>query len=331
TDGTTYFVTELLEGRTLRQVLATERPSVSRAIEWATQVAEGLAAAHGRGIIHRDLKPENLFVTTDGRVKILDFGLAKPVHTDHDAPTRAVTASYAVLGTPAFMAPEQVRGDIVDSRTDVFALGAVLYEMIAGRRAFDGQTAQDVMSAILRDAPAPLSSTPDRPISPALARIVERCLEKSPAARFQSTTDLAFALKSLSAADGAGLVTPATVEPATRARRSLVPWIWLAGGVIAGAVLAATVMVALRPALPDQTGAHLSLLLPDGADFDNGVFAQVAVSPDGRRIAFPVSRAGPDDEIVLRDLSGTTTATLAAGDVPFFSADGRTIGFRSQG
>ena len=116
-----------------------------------------------------------------------------------------------MLGTPGYMAPEQVRGEQVDHRTDVFAFGAVLYEMLAGRRAFSGQTAQDVMSGILRDAPAPLPSTPDRPVSPALARIVERCLEKSPAARFQSTTDLAFALKSLSASDDGGLVTPAMV------------------------------------------------------------------------------------------------------------------------
>ena len=268
--GVSYFVTELLEGRTLREVLSAERLSVPRATEWATQIAGGLAAAHSRSIIHRDLKPENLFVTTDGRVKILDFGLAKSVQTDHDAPTRAVTASHAVLGTPAFMAPEQVRGEQVDHRTDVFAFGAVLYEMLAGRRAFSGQTAQDVMSGILRDAPAPLPSTPDRPVSPALARIVERCLEKSPAARFQSTTDLAFALKSLSASDDGGLVTPAMVGAVAPPHRRRVPWAWLIGGAAVGAILSAAAIEVVRSAPNALPGPHLSLLLPEGTDFESG-------------------------------------------------------------
>jgi len=327
-----YFVTELLEGRTLREVLSAERLSVARATEWATQIAAGLAAAHSRSIIHRDLKPENLFVTTDGRVKILDFGLAKSVQTDHDAPTRAVTASHAVLGTPAFMAPEQVRGEQVDHRTDVFALGAVLYEMLAGRRAFSGQTAQDVMSGILRDAPAPLPSTPDRPVSPALARIVERCLEKSPAARFQSTTDLAFALKSLSASDDSGLVTPARVGPVGEPyRRRRVPWTWVIGGAAVGTILAAAAIEMMRPAPNERADTYLSLLLPEGTDFTgSGLFADVAVAPDGRRVAFSAGN-GSASRVFMRDLSSPTSTTVGPGERPFFSPDGRTIGFYSNG
>ena len=326
-----YFVTELLEGRTLREVLSAERLSVARATEWATQIAGGLAAAHSRSIIHRDLKPENLFVTTDGRVKILDFGLAKSVQTDHDAPTRAVTASHAVLGTPAFMAPEQVRGEQVDHRTDVFALGAVLYEMLAGRRAFSGQTAQDVMSGILRDAPPPLPSTPDRPVSPALARIVERCLEKLPTARFQSTTDLAFALKSLSASDDGGLVTSAMVGPVAQPYQRRVPWTWLIGGVAVGAILAAAAIEMMSPAPNARPDTHLSLLLPEGIDFqESGQFADVAVAPDGRRVAFSAGNSFAST-VFVRDLSSPTSTTVGPGDTPFFSPDGRTIGFRSNG
>jgi TolB-like protein/tetratricopeptide (TPR) repeat protein len=192
---TSYLVTELLEGRTLRAVIDAGAVPLPRALDYAVQIAEGLAAAHARGIVHRDLKPENVFVTTDGRVKILDFGLAKTLHIPDAAATTLtgvgmVTGAHAVLGTPGYMAPEQVRGEPLDPRADIFAFGCVLYELLGGRRAFGGATTLEVLSAILRDTPAPLT-----PLSPALGRIVERCLEKEPAARFQSVRDLAFALR----------------------------------------------------------------------------------------------------------------------------------------
>jgi eukaryotic-like serine/threonine-protein kinase len=194
---TSYLVTELLEGRTLRAEIDAGPVPLPRAVDYAVQIAEGLAAAHARGIVHRDLKPENVFVTTDGRVKILDFGLAKTLHIPDAAATTVtgvgmVTGAHVVLGTPGYMAPEQVRGEPVDHRADIFAFGCVLYELLGGRRAFGGGTTLEVLSAILRDTPAPLAS-----LSPALARIVERCLEKEPAARFQSVRDLAFALRGL--------------------------------------------------------------------------------------------------------------------------------------
>ena len=190
--GVAFIVSELLDGQTLRQLLEGQTLAVSRAIDLAAQIADGLSAAHARGLVHRDLKPENVFVTPEGRAKILDFGLAKSVLTEAaalNAATRAATAPHMVLGTAGYMSPEQVKGQPADHRSDVFAFGCVLHEMLAGRRAFGGDSLLDSMSAILREAPAPPASTPARPIPPALLRIVERCLEKAPQARFQSTTD----------------------------------------------------------------------------------------------------------------------------------------------
>jgi eukaryotic-like serine/threonine-protein kinase len=201
-DDISYLVTELLEGRTLREVIEGGAVPLPRALDYAVQIADGLAAAHTRGIVHRDLKPENVFVTTDGRVKILDFGLAKTVTLGEaaaagsivTAPLAQGTAPHVVLGTPGYMAPEQVRGEPVDPRADIFAFGCVLYELLSGRPSFTGATTLEVLSAILRETPAPPAS-----LSPSLARIVGRCLEKEPAARFQSARDLAFALRGLTA------------------------------------------------------------------------------------------------------------------------------------
>ncbi len=154
-NGVSFIVTELLDGRTLRQLLEDERLTISRAVDLAGQVADGLAAAHANGMVHRDIKPENLFVTHDGRAKVLDFGLAK--YAADAAPseiaTRSATAPHVVLGTAGYMSPEQVRGQPVDYRADIFAFGAVLFEMLAGRRAFTGDTALDTMTAVLREAP----------------------------------------------------------------------------------------------------------------------------------------------------------------------------------
>jgi eukaryotic-like serine/threonine-protein kinase len=203
---TPYIVSELLEGTTLREKIDTL--PVRRAIEYAIQLARGLAAAHERGIVHRDLKPENVFVTTDGRVKILDFGLAKLVQPSAIAdgatmlPTMPPqTTPGVVLGTTTYMSPEQVRGREADARSDIFAFGAILYEMLAGHRAFGGDTAMDTMSAILKEDPSEIPAA--RRVPPAVARIVERCLEKDPAVRFRSADDLAFALEALSGSTAA--------------------------------------------------------------------------------------------------------------------------------
>jgi serine/threonine protein kinase len=205
-DGAPYVVQELLEGETLRAIIAGGKLSPRKAIDYALQVAQGLAAAHEKGIVHRDLKPENLVVMRDGRIKILDFGLAKLTRPETgvgpmtSAPTATVgTEPGIVLGTIGYMAPEQVRGQAADARSDIFTLGAILYEMLSGKRAFLGDSAADTMSAILREEPAELSTT-NQSISPGLERIVRHCLEKNPEQRFQSARDLAFDLEALSGA-----------------------------------------------------------------------------------------------------------------------------------
>ncbi|HKQ97875.1 MAG TPA: serine/threonine-protein kinase, partial [Candidatus Polarisedimenticolia bacterium] len=206
--GTPYVVEELLEGDTLRGRLAGGAIPARKAIDYARQIALGLAAAHQRGIVHRDLKPENLFVTPDGRVKILDFGLAKlvrpemsggiPAEALTSAPTAAGTDAGVVLGTVGYMSPEQVRGQPADHRTDIFSFGSILYEMLSGRRAWSAPSSVETMNAILKEDPPDLGrSVADLP--PGLERIVQHCLEKSPDERFQSARDLGFQLEALSA------------------------------------------------------------------------------------------------------------------------------------
>ncbi|HEX9271428.1 MAG TPA: serine/threonine-protein kinase, partial [Candidatus Binatia bacterium] len=193
-DHLPYVVSELLEGETLRQRMGGAALPQRKAVDYGLQVAHGLAAAHEKGIVHRDLKPENLFITKDGRMKILDFGLAKLAQTEinqiqTDVPTRRVdTDPGTVIGTVGYMSPEQVRGQGVDHRSDIFAFGAILYEMLSGKRAFHGDSAVETMSAILREDPPELSAT-NQNVAPALERVVHHCLEKSPEERFQSARD----------------------------------------------------------------------------------------------------------------------------------------------
>lgn len=204
-EGLPYTVTELLEGESLRERIARGPLGWREATELAIAIAEGIASAHQKGIVHRDLKPENVFLTKDGRVKILDFGLARSAHEgalpagphDPSAPTRATPTDHGlVLGTIGYMSPEQARGLPVGKASDIFSLGCVLYEVLTGRRAFDGPTPTDTLAAVLHDPPAPLSAS-GRHAPPELARIVTHCLEKNPAVRFQSSRDLAFALRAV--------------------------------------------------------------------------------------------------------------------------------------
>ncbi len=231
-------MTELLEGETLRERIVREQLSWRRAVEIATAVAEGLAAAHAREIVHRDIKPENIFLTSDGLVKILDFGLARPPVVGSEDQTSTPTESPqtavgAVLGTVGYMSPEQVGGEPADARSDIFSLGCVLYEMLTGRRAFSGATAGQTMAAILRDQPTELSGSGGQ-LPEGLSRIVTRCLEKSPSERFQSARDLAFALKEMGGGSAAVPSAPVVTGP-HRAR--------LIGLVVAVAALAAGLLL----------------------------------------------------------------------------------------
>ena len=208
---------ELLEGETLRARLAEGAIPARKAVEYALQIAHGLAAAHEKGIVHRDLKPENVFVTKPGSVKILDFGLARqsvfvsPGEDTHSPTVARATDPGTVLGTVGYMSPEQVRGRLADHRSDIFSFGCILYEMLSGRRAFQGESPAETMASIARDDPPELSErTPGIP--PGLERIVRHCLEKSPEERFQSARDLAFDLTSLSS-----ISAPQKTQPSGRA------------------------------------------------------------------------------------------------------------------
>jgi serine/threonine protein kinase len=218
-DDQLYAVTELLEGETLRTRLESGGLPVKKAIDVATQIARGLAAAHEKGIVHRDLKPENIFLLRSGPVKILDFGLATTLTSSSDATATvaAMTDPGTVMGTVGYMSPEQVRGQTVDARTDLFALGAVLYEMLSGTRAFAGGTPADVATAVLRDE-LPELSTPHGDLPPALDRIVRHCLERHPADRFQSARDVVFALETLSGTSGAAPCSGEGLADRARAR-----------------------------------------------------------------------------------------------------------------
>jgi len=222
-DGAPYVVSELLEGSTLRDKLADGALPPRKAVDWALQILRGLAAAHDRGIVHRDLKPENLFlVPADGDsehedavfLKVLDFGLSKILDETE------ITETGRLLGSPSYMSPEQVRGQVADARSDIFSFGAVLYEMLSGRRTFKGDTAVDTMHAILREDPPELTSV-DARLPTALDRIARRCLEKSPDERFRSANDVAFALEALSQSSASGPAVAA--EPAPRGARTSRP------------------------------------------------------------------------------------------------------------
>jgi Tol biopolymer transport system component len=274
-DGSPYIVSELLEGETLRSRLSAGPMPSRRATELAVQAARGLAAAHDKGIIHRDLKPENIFVTKDGRVKILDFGLAKLIRPE---PTgSAATEPGVVLGTFGYMSPEQVRGRPADARSDVFALGAILYEMLSGQRAFRGDSAASTMSAILVREPPELSTT-NRRIHPGLERIVRHCLEKSPDERFHSSHDLAFDLDALT-----GLSAPAATAIDYGWRRRWRKPLVAAGLVVAGMLAGLLLRGAAREPAPPTYEPITTRL---------GGFFSARFAPDGRTVVYSASRDG---------------------------------------
>jgi hypothetical protein len=334
-DGAPFIVAELLEGETLRERLRHGALPVRKAIDFGVQIAHGLAAAHEKGIVHRDLKPENLFLTTDGRVKILDFGLAKLTHAElalaglSILPTAAPdTLPGMVLGTVGYMAPEQVRGHTADHRADIFALGTVLYEMLSGRRAFRGDTAIDTMTAILKENPQELPVV-ERHIPPTLERVVERCLEKNPAARFQSTRDLAFALEGVTGHSEASI--PHVSAQGIWAGHAISRVAWAAGVILLMSLIAVGVARYVRQA-PDTPRAYLSSILPPEDATPDA--APLALSPDGSRLAFVARGRDGQSRLWLRQLDGPSPYALpgteGAGQ-PFWSPDSRYIAFIAAG
>jgi len=330
-DGAPYVVSELLDGETLRERMAGSALPQRKAIDYALQIAHGLAAAHEKGIIHRDLKPENLFITKDGRVKILDFGLAKLTRVDGDQsqtdiPTRRVdTDPGVVMGTIGYISPEQLRSKPADHRSDIFSFGAILYEMLSGRRAFRGESTADTMSAILREDPPDLSGT-NKLINPALERVVNHCLEKNPEERFNSARDLAFSIEALSGSTNVSSSMIIGERPAARRQLlAFLPW------AIAGLFLLAALTLAFlyfRRAPADQRPVRFTISMPEKV---TEIFGPV-VSPDGRTIAFLATLEGkrfiyvrPLDSVAAHRLNGTEDAYL-----PFWSPDSRYLGFFSD-
>lgn len=341
--GTTFVVTEFLEGATLRERLTQGPVPLRKAIDWARQVAGALAAAHERGVVHRDVKPENLFLTADGRVKVLDFGLAQTAPlTAIDttvAATGVGTAPGAILGTLGYMAPEQVRAQTVDHRADIFACGAVLYELITGHRAFDGTTAADTISAVLNNDP-PSMTRAVAAVPPHLERVVQRCLEKSPAERFQSARDLAFALTEDDRGD-------------RHAPRSWLAAHWpkVAGGLAVAAILAVAANQLWQSRAPQTSGGR-----PPAAKFAiaaGSTWSDAAsISPDGNYVVYtgapstapsfstigvpgarPSGFAPISGRFWLRRLDALTATPLSDTDSAyplfFWSPDSRSLGYRA--
>jgi Tol biopolymer transport system component len=293
-DGAPYIVTELLEGETLRSRLSGGALSVRKATDYAIQIAKGLAAAHEKGIVHRDLKPENLFVTKDGRVKILDFGLAKlksekDGEQQTDLRTVSGTEPGVVLGTMGYMSPEQVRGKAADRRSDLFSFGTILYEMLSGHRAFRGDTAADTITAILSKEPPDLS-TSNQDIHPGLERIVRHCLEKNPEERFESARDLAFDLESLSNLSApAGAVT----APFAAAKRRRV---W---PLVAGAVLGTALAVGVPAYLAGRRAGEQPPPSFRQLTFRRGEILSAHFAPDGTTVVYSAAWDGKPVEIFV--------------------------------
>lgn len=307
-EGAPYVVSELLEGETLRDRLRGGSIILRKTLDYALQIAHGLAAAHEKGIIHRDLKPENLFLTKDGRVKILDFGLAKLTQPDPSSHTSLptmthVTEAGAVMGTAGYMSPEQVRGIAVDPRSDIFSFGAILYEMVSGKRAFHRDTPADTMSAILKEDPPELTET-NRNVSPALDRIIQHCLEKNPEQRFHSASDIAFDLEHLSGVSGTSARLPATTVSSLGSRRAK-----FFAGIAIGLVFSVLLF-----ALGWKTGR---------------LTASASSSPDYKQITFRTGSIGharftPDGSVVY-------SAAWDGGDPQLYIASGSDPGARELG
>jgi Tol biopolymer transport system component len=311
-EGSPYVVSELLEGETLRERLRSGTIALRKTLDYALQIAHGLAAAHEKGIIHRDLKPENLFLTKDGRVKILDFGLAKLTQTesgDHTSlPTMThVTEVGTVLGTAGYMSPEQVRGVAVDARSDIFSFGAILYEMLSGKRAFHRDTAADTMSAILKEDPPDFAET-SRNVSPALERIVQHCLEKNPESRFHSASDIAFDLEHLS---GISSTTTRAVPMAGAAPRGKLM------AVVAGGLALALLMLGVGWWLGRGSGQG-PLAEYQQITFRTGSIGNARFTPDGS-VVYSASWDGGENQLYMSRTDDPGSRELGIKDAELLS------------
>ncbi len=308
-DASPYLVSELLEGESLRVILERGPIPQRKAIEYAVQIANGLAAAHDKGIVHRDLKPDNLFVCRDGRVKILDFGLAKLAAKETPGVDGATmtqhTAAGVVMGTASYMAPEQVRGGQVDARTDMFSFGVVLYEMLSGKRAFQRDSAPETMTAILKEDVPEFTET-KLPVSPALERIVRRCLEKSPDHRFQSAKDLAFALEAVSQISGPKTGAQAPILAVAPEQKSRIP-IYAAALIFAAAMLGLGLWLGHNK--PPESPQYRQFT------FRSGFMGNARFAPDGS-VIYAATWEGTDMQLYIAPVD-----SLGERELPFKDAE----------
>jgi len=334
-DGAPYIVTELLEGETLRSRLSAGSLPARKAIDYAVQIARGLAAAHEKGIVHRDLKPENLFLTRDGRVKILDFGLAKlKTEKEGEAQTEMKTISGTepgvVLGTMGYMSPEQVRGKAADRRSDLFSFGAILYEMLSGQRAFRGDTAADTITAILTKEPPDISQT-NKDVHPGLDRVVRHCLEKNPEERFESARDVAFDLESLSNVSGIGIPKTGDVGPAPSSAHGGLRWSLAALAVLLALALgAAGGLFAAKHMSENRTVSFRQLT------FRRGQVLSARFAPDGETILYTAAWDGRPMELFTTRLDSPESRPfgLVGAELLSIASTGEmavSLGRRSQG
>jgi eukaryotic-like serine/threonine-protein kinase len=314
-DNAPYIVSELLEGKTLRDRLSDSTIPVRKAVEYGVQIARGLAAAHEKGIVHRDLKPENVFVTNEGRIKILDFGLAKLTETSAVAPDARTLASATdpgvVLGTVGYMSPEQVRGKGVDHRSDIFNLGAILYEMLSGKRAFQAESGVETMNAILKDDPPDLASNTTN-LSPALNRLIRRCLEKNPDERFRSAHDVAFTLDALS--DSSIAIAPNAPPKETVGKRRPV-----VAGLVALVLLAAAFFIGRRSGPASDSRNGVSSTTFKQLTFRRGTVRSARFSPDGKTIIYGAAWDGEPLRIFLTRLETPESTRLPMPDADILS------------
>jgi serine/threonine protein kinase len=336
-NGIEFLVMELLEGETLAARLERGKLPLAEVLKVTIQIADALNRAHRQGVIHRDLKPGNVMLTSNG-IKLLDFGLAKLKQVSQTSsvmsamPTNPnMTADGAILGTLQYMSPEQLEGEEADSRTDIFAFGTVVYEMLTGKKAFQGKSQVSLIGAILEREPAPVSTlAPETP--PALSRIIQRCLAKNPDDRWQSAGDLGFEIKSIAEADARGETVQTSTEVKTQSRPARAPFFWIAVAAIsvAAAVILGIFLARAYRSQPEPAAMRFLISAPDQVVFDGPVVGPV-ISPDGKHIAFTAKSSTGSrrmlwvralDSVTAQPLPGTEDATS-----PFWSADSQSIGF----
>ena len=332
-NGIDFMVMEHIEGDTLADRLKKGALPLDQALQHGIEIADALDKAHRQGVVHRDLKPGNIMLTKSG-AKLLDFGLAKMSSAETNAgglsalPTEAqpLTKEGSLLGTFQYMAPEQLEGKEADARTDIFAFGAVLYEMLTGKRAFEGKSQASLIGAILKDDPAPLTDL--QPMTPRLMeRVVRKCLEKDPLQRWQSIGDMVSPLRW----SGENRFE-VSASPGKSSRNSHLAFVGLA---LACALLGAVTMSFLRPSVSSESPRATRFVhpLPEGQELETARFSSVAISPDGSHIAY-AARDGMESRLYLRGLEEFEAVAVPDSDgafSPFFSHDSQWLGFFAKG